>query len=134
MAHEGLADRGGGGELALGEVRFALAHDGEFHHAVVGEVFDLDRVEHLDLLAVELRTVQDLGVDDLVLQFGDLELEQALRFAGGLVLRILGEVALLARFGYGCRDDRALSQRLGEFFLELIQPFLAHVVCFGHII
>src|SRR3546814_898994 len=58
-----------------------------------------------------------LGAGDLVLQLGHVPFDEALAFARGVVFRVLGEVAVLARFGDGANDLGARRR------LEITQLF-----------
>jgi len=86
------------------------------------------------LALVDLRFVDDTRVGDRLFQFGDPHFEQPLRFAGSVVLRVLRQIALVARFGNGCRDRRTLDRPhvveiVFEFFVTLsrqINNLLCH--------
>src|SRR3546814_20940305 len=68
-------------------------------------------------VAVEAGDVDHLGAGDLVLPLGHAHFDEALAFARGVVFRVIGEVAVLARFGDGANDLGARRR------LEITQLF-----------
>ena len=81
----------------------------------------------LDLVAGQLRDVDDLGARDQVLELVDAALIEALRFLGGMVLGVLGKVAMRARFGDRLDDARPLFLLApAQLFLELAEPIGGH--------
>ena len=79
-------------------VRLRLADD-LVDLLLLGVLVDqLDRGAELDGVAGELRHVDDLGARDHVLEFGDAPLVVDLRFLGGVILGVLGQVAVGAGF------------------------------------
>ena len=117
----------------MGEIGLGLADDGELHHHLVGQVLHLDLVHHADDIRIQLALIDDLGIGDQVLEFGDLDLQQTLRLAGRFILGVFGQVALLA----GLRDlrgnDRTLGERFGEVGLDLVEAVRRHVMDLWHI-
>ena len=59
--------------------------------------------------AGELRDVDHLRARQFVLEFGNAPLVQGLRFLGGVIFRVLGQIAMRARFGDRLDDARTLD-------------------------
>ena len=64
----------------------------------------------LDGLAGQLRDVDHLGARELVLELGDAALVVRLLFLGGVILRVLRQVAMGARVGDLLDDPRAFHR------------------------
>ena len=54
--------------------------------------------------------LDDLRIGELALDFGDAAFDEALAFLGGIVVGVLGEIAVRARFGDRLDDRRALDR------------------------
>ena len=128
VADEGLADRGGRGEQALGEVRLGLAHDLELHLHLRVHILDRHLGKELDGVRGKLGLVNHTGVRHFLLEPRNLNLQETLRITRGVVFRILGEVALLPRLRDGRGDHRTLGQCVGQVLLELVVTRLGHVL------
>ena len=64
---------------------------------------------------------------DLGFELGQAPLDEALALARGVVLRVLGQVAVLAGFGQGLDDARPLDRlQTIELRLEPVQAFFGH--------
>src|SRR5688572_12986845 len=99
LPNEGLGDRRGVGDLAELDVRFVLADDLVGHGLLVPGVEELDRrTEHHAPIVVEQCGIDDLRVGELRFELEDAPLDEALALARGLVLGVLRDVALGARF------------------------------------
>ena len=124
VAEQRLGDRRADGELALAQVGLVFGDDRIDHLFVVVVVEQGHLAQDLHLALVDLRLVDHPGIGDRILELGDAHLKQALGLPGGVVLRILRQVALVARLGNGCRDRRALDgTHVVELLLELLVPF-----------
>ena len=65
------------------------------------------------------------------MELGDAGLEVALRLFGGIVFGIFGEVALVARLGYGGGGGRAVEgYEVVQLVFELLQSFFAVIIDF----
>ena len=116
----------------MGEIGLRLADDGELHHLLGGKVLHLDLIHDLDLVRADLGLVDDLGVGHKILELRDLHLQQPLSVTRRVIFSILGEVSLFPCLRDGRGDDRTLRQRVGEILLQLVQPFLGHIMNFSH--
>src|SRR4029079_11976375 len=80
-------------------------------------IFELDGgAEHDPAVAREAARVDDLRGRELVLDLADAPFDEALLLAGGVILGVLREIAVTARFGNRLDDVRA---RLGLELLPL---------------
>src|SRR6185436_4701552 len=85
--------------LAELDVRLVFADDLVGHGLLAGGVEELDRrAEDHAPVVVEERGVDDLRIRELRLELDDPSFDEALAFTGGLVLGVLRDVALGARF------------------------------------
>ena len=116
-----MRDRSLDGDLAHLDVGLVLADDGVAHLHVVGHVGHLHGRKDLHRLCAEARGVNDLRLGDSQLQLVDLCLQVGLCLLGSIILRILTQIALVARLGDGCRSLRALYRlqllELGYHFI-----------------
>ncbi len=134
LADEAFGDRGGEGDLTSLEVgAFGLGDDGVGHLGVGLGVENGDTAEELDGRGVELRGVYDSAVGDCCLELHDFGFEMCLSLFGGIILGVLGEVAFVARLGYGRDDFRTLDAlECGEFVFHFLETGLCDVVYVCH--
>ena len=82
-----------------------------------------DRRAELDRIARKLRNVDHLGAGDEIFQLVHAAFIEALRFLGGMILRVFGQVAMGARFRNRFDDARTLFLLTpAQFFLQLDEP------------
>ena len=80
-----------------------------------------------DHVAAHGAYVDDVGVADYAFQFGQPALDEALAFARRVVFGVLRQVAVLAGFGDGADDGRALvAPQAFQFVLEPAQALRSH--------
>ena len=121
LAQKTLADRRVDGEFAFLEIGFLLRHDGIGHHHARLGVLDLHGRIKQHLRVVHLGFVEDAGIENQVLQFGNLGFKQALGFLGGIIFGVFGEVAFVACFLYGLHNAWTLAKNQ---VVELVLQFL----------
>ena len=93
------------------DVGFVVADDLVAHLLAALAVLELDRgAEHDPAVGVELCRVDDLGIGELALDFGDAPFDEALPLLGRVVIGVLGEVAVRARLGDRLDDGRPLDR------------------------
>ena len=93
VAEESLSDGRGARNLTGAEIRFAFRNDGVLHLGATFTFF-ISTVERICTMSVaEFRRVDDLGCRDGSFELVDLVFENSLCFFGGVVFRVLGEVA-----------------------------------------
>jgi hypothetical protein len=81
----------------------------------------------LDGVAAELRNVDDLGARELVLELGDRALVQRLLFLRGMILGVLGQIAVRPRLRDLLDDARPFD------LLAVLEIFLQHLMsCSSH--
>jgi len=107
-------------------IRLVLGDDRVGHLLLVVVVQKRHLAQNLHFALVDLRLVDHAGVGHRILQFGDTHLQQPLCLTGGIVLRILRKVALVARFGDRRRNRRTLD---GTHVLEFVLDFLVALRC-----
>ena len=79
------------------------------------------------VLPRQLGRVDDLGPADLVLELGHLGLVEPLRLLGGMILGVLGQIAVLAGVRDLLDDARALLDlEAVQLGLELLEPLDGH--------
>ena len=119
---DGRTDR----QLAFAQVRLVLGDD-RVGHLFLGVVVQQRHLaQYLHLALVDLRLVDHAGIGERILQLGDTHLQQTLRLTGGVVLRVLRKVTLVARFGNSRRYRRTLD---GTHVVELILEFFVTFRC-----
>src|SRR6185295_15392014 len=91
-------DRGRNRDLLLLNVGLVLAHDFVDEGFVGVLVGHGDGGAELDGLAVELGRIDDVGARELVFELRHTTLDEGLALLGGVILRVLGQVAMAARF------------------------------------
>src|SRR5690606_6763616 len=99
LADHGPRDRGGDRDLAFGDIGLVLAYDLVDEGLFGVLVHDRDGGAELDRRAFQLGRIDDVGPGELVLKLGDAAFDEALALLGGVVFRILGKIAMAARFG-----------------------------------
>ena len=125
-AQQRLRDRRADRQLAFAQIRLVLGDDRVGHLLLVVVVQKRHLAQNLHFALVDLRLVDHAGVGHRILQFGDTHLQQPLCLTGGIVLRILRKVALVARFGDRRRNRRTLD---GTHVLEFVLDFLVALRC-----
>ena len=102
------------------QVGLVVADDLVGHLGAAVLVLEIDRrAEHDAAIGIERRRVDDLGGGELALDLQDAAFDEALLVLGRLVLGVLGQVALRARFGDRLDHGVALDR------LQPVQLFLA---------
>ena len=82
---------------------------------------------NLTVLPDSLDVIDDLGAAELVLELGHLCLVEALGLLGGVVLGVLGQIAVLARIRDLLNDARALLDlEAVQLRFELLEPLNGH--------
>src|SRR6185437_4019643 len=112
LPDEGLRDGGRVGDLPLLDVGLVLAHDLVADRLAARGIRELHRrPEHHAAIVLEERRIDHLRIRELRLELDDAALDEALALARGLILGVLGDVALRARFRDG-GDDAGPVHRL----------------------
>src|SRR5476651_223704 len=118
LADQRAGDRRRHRDLAQFQVRLVEADDLVGHLGARVQVFQVDGGgEHHAAIGVQRGRVDDLRRAQLAFQFGDTAFNKGLALLGGIVLGVLGQVAMRARFSDRVDDDAAL------FGLQLMQLF-----------
>jgi hypothetical protein len=125
LADHRARDRRGDGDLAGLHVGLVLAHD-----LVAGRILGVlvhhgDRGAELHLVARQLGYVDDLCAGHPIFDVGDLAFDPALPLLSGMVLGVLGEIAMRTRFGDRGDHRRSLNG------LQTLQVFVEGVVAPG---
>ena len=132
LAYESLTDGRLDGYLALSEVGFVGIDDGISVAGTGGEIGDLDFTKESDGLALEERGVEDAGVLQHLLLETDAAEEFAVLSFGGVVLKVLAEIALLTGFDEFALHLRELDiDHFFDFCYEIVVAFLGHIFHVG---
>mgnify|MGYP006170206255 CR=1 FL=1 len=120
-----MADR------ACGRIGLVFADDlvGELLFGI--DVENRDGRAEADFLAVQLADIDDVSTCKLVVELADAALDKALLLLGGVVFRVLGQVAMRTSLGNGRNDAGPLNglQHL-EFSLKGSVAFGGHRYAF----
>ena len=115
-------------EQSARHVRLVLAHYAIGDLIARIEILEHDRgaeAHHVGRLAADL---DDLGAREAVLDLADARLDHRLLLLGRVVLRVLGDVAVLARAADRGGDRRALDAlQAAQLFGELVVTLAGHV-------
>src|SRR6266496_5470905 len=125
LADHGPGDRRGDADLPLLQVGLELAHHLVAHLVARLGVGDGDGGAEDDAVALQLADLDHLGARDPVLDLEEAALEVRLLVLGGVVLRVLGEIAVGARLRDLPHDLGALDRLQPlQLFLEPREPGL----------
>jgi cytochrome d ubiquinol oxidase subunit II len=127
LADHGTGERRGHRNLAFFDVRLVFTDNlvGELLFRI--DVDNRDRRAETDFLAAQLADVDDVGARQLVVEFADASLDEALLLLGGVILGVFRKIAVRPRLGNGRNDIGPLHgfQHL-EFSLKGGMAFGSH--------
>src|SRR5438067_10377706 len=131
LAHQAPAARAGRQDPAVLVVLVAGADQDEVLDLAGVEVLDADLGAEDDSVLGQLGHVDDDGPGQAVLLPVDAGLQVALVLAGGVVLGVLAEVALVAGLGDTSSDLDHVAVQASQVALELVVLLLGHGHAFG---